>query len=408
VRSGHAILVRPSARANGRILLTQEVFYCRGTDSRARTGRISTPHGDVPTPAFMPVGTRAAVRTLDPAEVEEAGGTILLANTYHLLLRPGHTLVRERGGLHRFMSWRRPILTDSGGFQVFSLSPLRRIEDEGVRFRSHLDGSLHHLTPEFAMEVQAGLGTDIAMSFDHCPSLPAAESEVEEAVRRTTLWAERGKRAMNGLSLEKTPEGRRPILFGIVQGGTSRRLRQRSAEEIVSIGFPGYAVGGLSVGEPKEELLETLDFTAPLLPEEKPRYLMGVGFPDDIVAAVEMGVDLFDCVLPTRIARNGTMLTSRGRLVVKNQSYARDDRPPDPDCDCPTCRRFTRAYIRHLFSVGEILGLRLATLHNLRFYFRLLEECREAIGAGSFAPWKRAFLASYTSGEGLVPAQGEG
>ncbi len=373
----------------------------RGGDGPARSGTLLTAHGAVPTPAFMPVGTRGAVRTLDPLEVEEAGASILLANTYHLYLRPGHALIRERGGLHRFMRWPRPILTDSGGFQVFSLAPLRKVRDEGVRFQSHIDGSFHELTPELAVRIQAALGTDIAMSLDVCPPYPFERRELESAVRRTTLWAERGKRALDEIGLEETPEGRRPLLFGIVQGGADEGLRRRSAEEIAGIGFPGYAAGGLSVGEPKEAFLAAVAFTAPLLPEEKPRYLMGVGFPEDILAAIASGFDLFDCVLPTRMARNGTMLTSRGRLVVKNAAYARDDRPPDPECDCPACRRFSRAYIRHLFSVGEILALRLATLHNLRFYFRLMESAREAIRAGAFNSWSAAFLETYRSDEGI-------
>ena len=378
-------------------------FRCEKTDpsSAARAGTIETPRGEVPTPAFMPVGTRGAVRALDPREIEEAGGRILLANTYHLYLRPGHGLVRERGGLHSFMGWSRPILTDSGGFQIYSLAPLRRIGDEGVEFRSHLDGSAHLFTPELVMEIQAALGVDVAMSFDHCPPLPADRSALEEAVRRTTAWAERGRRALDALPTERTPEGRRPALFGIVQGGLDPDLRRRSAEEIAAIGFDGHAVGGLSVGESKEEMLETLSFTAPLLPADRPRYLMGVGFPEDIVEAIERGIDLFDCVLPTRMARNGTMLTSRGRLVVKNGAYARDDRPPDPDCDCPACRLFSRAYLRHLFAAGEILALRSASIHNLTFYFRIVREAREAILRGDWAAWKRAFLERWFSREGL-------
>jgi queuine tRNA-ribosyltransferase len=349
----------------------------------------------------MPVGTRGAVRTLDPLEVEQAGASILLANTYHLYLRPGHELVRERGGLHAFMGWRRPILTDSGGYQVFSLSVLRKIRDEGVRFQSHLDGSPHDLTPELAVRIQAALGSDIAMSLDECAPYPCGRRELEASVRRTTLWAARGRRALEEIAPESTPEGRRPLLFGIVQGGVDEALRRRSAEEILSLDFPGYAAGGLSVGEPKEEFLRATAFTAPLLPEEKPRYLMGVGFPEDILAAVGSGFDLFDCVLPTRMARNGTLFTSRGRLVVKNAAYARDDRPPDPACDCSTCRRFGRAYLRHLFSVGEILALRLATLHNLRFYLGFMDGLRRAIREGSFGEWSGSFLAAYRSGEGL-------
>ena len=379
------------------------IFTLEASDPRggARAGMIRTPHGTIPTPAFMPVGTRASVRTLDPEELERAGANIILSNTYHLYLRPGHKLVCARGGLHHFMSWNRPILTDSGGFQVFSLAELRKVREEGVEFRSHIDGSSHTFTPELAMEIQATLGTGIAMSFDQCPPLPCEPRELEASVRRTTLWAERGKRALEEFPLDQTPEGRLPILFGIVQGGVDEGMRRRSVEEILSVGFPGYAIGGLSVGEAKEDFLATLSFTAPLLPREKPRYLMGVGFPEDILAGVSAGIDMFDCVLPTRMARNGTMFTSRGRLVVKNAAYASDDRPPDPECGCPVCRRFTRAYIRHLFSVGEILGLRLASLHNLHFYFRFLREAREAVLANDYDSYQQCFLQKYKSRDGI-------
>ncbi len=372
-----------------------------GDGSDARAGLLHTAHGAVETPAFMPVGTRGAVRTLDPEEVERAGAKILLANTYHLYLRPGHERILRRGGLHRFMGWKKPILTDSGGFQVFSLSALTKMNDDGVRFRSHLDGSSHFLTPELAMEIQAALGTDIAMSFDHCAPWPCDDHRLAAAVEQTTIWARRGREAMERIAPEATPEGRTPLLFGIQQGGVDEEMRKRSTGGLVEIGFPGYAVGGLSVGEPKELFHEAVAFSAPLLPREKPRYLMGVGFPEDIVEAVGHGIDLFDCVLPTRIARNGTMVTSRGRLVVKNAAYADDDAPPDPDCDCSTCARFSRAYIRHLFSAGEILALRLASLHNLRFYFRMIDRMREAILAGRFASWRAAFLEAYRSREGL-------
>lgn len=369
--------------------------------SAARAGLFVTRHGTVPTPAFMPVGTRGTVRTLDPLEVDEAGARILLANTYHLYLRPGHELIRERGGLHRFMGWKKPILTDSGGYQVFSLAGLRKISDEGVAFRSHIDGSAHFLTPELAMEIQASFGTDIAMSFDQCPPWPCEPHDLREAVARTSAWAARGKTAMAELPDDRTPEGAKPLLFGIQQGGVEEEMRRQSTEDLLNIGFPGYAIGGLSVGEPKELFIEALAFSAPLLPEAKPRYLMGVGFPEDILEGIGRGVDLFDCVLPTRIARNGTMLTSRGRLVSKNFAYARDDTPPDPDCDCSTCARFSRAYIRHLFVVGEILGMRLASLHNLRFYFRMMERARRAILEGDFTEWRSGFLEMYNSNEGL-------
>ncbi|MFH1277974.1 MAG: tRNA guanosine(34) transglycosylase Tgt [Candidatus Eisenbacteria bacterium] len=381
--------------------MSERIYSLEKRDGAARAGVIRTAHGDVPTPTFMPVGTRGTVKTLDPLEVEEVGAKILLSNTYHLYLRPGHELIRERGGLHRFMGWDRPILTDSGGYQVFSLADLRKVRDEGVRFQSHIDGSSHELTPEKAMQIQAALGPDIAMAFDQCPPWPCEPKELDDAVRRTTLWAARSRKAMDEVPLGRTPGGRHPLLFGIVQGGVDEARRRRSAGEIGSIDFPGLAIGGLSVGEPKEAFLEALAFTAPLLAGDRPRYLMGVGFPEDILAGIAEGIDLFDCVLPTRMARNGTMFTTRGRLVVKNGAYGSDDRPPDPECDCSTCRRFGRAYLRHLFSVGEILGLRLATLHNLRFYFRMMEEARDAILAGTFASWRNDFLEKYASREAL-------
>ncbi len=377
------------------------MIEARDEGSSARAASLQTGHGFVPTPAFMPVGTRGSVRTLDPKEVRAAGAEILLANTYHLYLRPGHELIRRRGGLHRFMNWPHPILTDSGGFQVFSLAEFRKMSDEGVKFRSHLDGSSHFLSPELAMEIQSSLGTDIAMSFDHCPPWPCEPGEMGDAIRRTTAWARRGKEALTAIPLDQMPEGRRPLLFGIQQGGVDEESRMKSTNGLLEIGFPGYAIGGLSVGEPKDLFLEAVKFSAPLLPDEKPRYLMGVGFPEDILAGIESGIDMFDCVLPTRIARNGTMMTSRGRLVIKNRLYAEDDSPPDPECDCTTCARFSRAYIRHLFSVGEILPLRLASLHNLHFYFGMMSGARRSLLEGNFGQWKAAFLAKYRSGEGI-------
>lgn len=347
-------------------------------------GRLYTPHGEVSTPVFMPVGTQASVKAMTPEELEELGAEIILANTYHLYLRPGHDLVQEAGGLHSFMGWSRPILTDSGGFQVFSLAALRRIEEHGVRFRSHLDGSAHFIGPKEAIAIQEALGADIIMAFDECAPYPAEKSYVEEAVARTTAWA---RECLQAHRREDQ------ALFGIVQGGVFKDLRERSAAELVPMDFPGYAVGGLSVGEPKELMLETLAWTTPLLPRDKPRYLMGVGTPEDLLEGVALGVDMFDCVQPTRIARHGTVFTRSGTLTVRNAAYARDFSPLDPECDCYACRRFTRAYIRHLLKANEILGARLTTYHNLAFLVRLMKEIREHLAAGDFDAWRKQMLA---------------
>ncbi|MGE5554403.1 MAG: tRNA guanosine(34) transglycosylase Tgt [Betaproteobacteria bacterium] len=338
-----------------------------------RRGRLHTAHGVVETPVFMPVGTQATVKTLTPEDLEALGAQIILANTYHLYLRPGAEIVREAGGLHSFMHWNRSILTDSGGFQVFSLAKLRRIEEGGVRFRSHLDGAEHFLTPEKTVEVQEALGSDIAMCFDECIPYPSPLEYVRQSVDLTTTWARRCKAA------HTRPD---QALFGIVQGGLFLEERERSAQSLVALDFPGYAVGGLSVGEPKPEMYRVLEHTLPLLPAEKPRYLMGVGSPDCLIEGVERGVDMFDCVLPTRIGRNGTIFTLAGRVIVRDARYARDFTPPDPDCDCYVCRNYTRAYLRHLFKAGEVLALRLATYHNLHFLLTLMERLREAIPAG--------------------------
>ncbi|MBX6394122.1 MAG: tRNA guanosine(34) transglycosylase Tgt [Alicyclobacillaceae bacterium] len=353
------------------------------SSSHARRGRLYTPHGTVETPVFMPVGTQATVKTMNPHELMEIGVEILLSNTYHLFLRPGHELVREAGGLHRFMQWPRSILTDSGGFQVFSLSPLRKIEEEGVTFRSHISGETFFLSPEKATEVQNALGADIIMAFDECPPYPADREYVLQSLERTLRWARRCQRA------HRRPEDQ--ALFGIVQGGMEFDLRRRAVEALVELDFPGYAIGGLSVGEPKELMYEVLEYTAPLLPADKPRYLMGVGAPEDLVEGVWRGVDMFDCVLPTRIARNGTVWTRRGKVVVRNGSYARDFRPLDPECSCYTCRHFTRAYIRHLLKAGEILGLRLTTYHNVYFLVRLMNEIRQAIEEDRFPEFRTSF-----------------
>jgi queuine tRNA-ribosyltransferase len=344
----------------------------------ARGGRLQTAHGVIETPAFMPVGTSAAVKGMDPNDLVAVGAQIILANAYHLMLRPGHRLIAEQGGLHRFMAWSRPILTDSGGFQVYSLAALRRVTDEGVSFRSHLDGALHHLTPEGAIEVQDALGADIVMAFDECLAYPATDAAAADALRRTVAWARRCAAVRR----------RRPsLLFGIVQGGFSIPLRDRAVEETVAVGFDGYAIGGLSVGEPKDELLRIVDHVAQRLPASHPRYLMGVGTPSDLVDGVARGLDLFDCVIPTRHARTGWLFTSGGRVSIKHARYAAADGPLDPACGCSTCRRFSRAYLRHLFLANDPLAVRLHTIHNLTFYLGLMTDMRQAIATGQFGQW---------------------
>jgi queuine tRNA-ribosyltransferase len=345
-------------------------FAVDARSGRARAGTLVTPHGSVDTPAFMAVGTAAAVKAVTPRDLVEAGAQIILANTYHLMLRPGDALIAALGGLHGFTGWTGPWLTDSGGYQVFSLAKLRHLTEEGVRFQSHLDGSPHLLTPERSMEVQMNLGADIAMAFDECAPYPAPREAVEEAAARTTRWARRSRDAH-----------RRPgqALFGIVQGGVHPDLRERSAEEITALGFPGYAIGGLSVGEPKEDMLRVLDHLDPVLPSDRPRYLMGVGTPEDLVEAVARGVDMFDCVLPTRNARNGQLFTSRGKLSIRNARFADDPAPPDPECACHTCRTASRAYLRHLHMAGEMSAATLMTIHNLSFYLDTLRKLRQSI-----------------------------
>jgi queuine tRNA-ribosyltransferase len=362
----------------------------------ARHGLIETDHGSVETPAFMPVGTQGTVKALSARDLGEIGAGIILSNTYHLYLRPGERLIEEVGGIHRFMGWNRPVLTDSGGYQVLSLADLRSIEDEGVEFRSHLDGSTHFLTPERVVDIQLSIGSDIMMVLDECTKYPCESGRAEEAVDRTTLWA---KRSLAARGPRIARGGYERVLFGIVQGSVYAGLRERSAREIVALDFPGYAIGGLSVGEPKQDTFEMVARTMAHLPENKPRYLMGVGLPEDIVEAVGRGVDLFDCVLPTRNARNGCAFTSRGKLVVKNAAYARESGPLDPDCGCEVCRTYSRAYLRHLFNAGEILGPRLATYHNLYFYLHLLAEMRQVIREGRFLEWREGFYKTYSSAD---------
>ncbi|BAU27026.1 queuine tRNA-ribosyltransferase [Aneurinibacillus soli] len=353
----------------------------------ARLGKLHTPHGTIDTPIFMPVGTLATVKTMTPEELKEMNAQIILSNTYHLFLRPGHELVAEAGGLHKFMNWDRAILTDSGGFQVFSLSNLRQIDEEGVAFRSHLSGEKLFISPEKAMEIQNALGADIMMAFDECAPYPAEKDYVRPSMERTTRWAERCLKA------HKRPHDQ--ALFGIVQGGMYRDLREQSARDITSLDFPGYAIGGLSVGEPHHLMYEVLDYTVPLLPDNKPRYLMGVGSPDALIEGAIRGIDMFDCVLPTRIARNGTCMTSQGRLVIRNAKYANDFTPLDPNCDCYTCRNYTRAYIRHLIRCDEILGVRLTTTHNLHFLLKMMEQVREAIMEDRLGDFRDEFFARY-------------
>lgn len=359
----------------------------KDTRTKARLGILETPHGVIETPVFMPVGTQATVKAMTPEELKEMGATIILGNTYHLYLRPGHKIIEKAGGLHKFMNWDRAILTDSGGFQVFSLSSLRKITEDGVEFRSHIDGSKHFFTPEKVIEIQNSLGSDIIMSFDECAPYPADYDYVKRSMELTIKWAERGKKAHKNTD--------RQALFGIVQGGTYKDLRRECAERLVDMDFPGYAIGGLSVGEPKDLMYEIIDFTTDYLPHDKPRYLMGVGTPEDLIEGVIRGVDMFDCVLPTRIARNGTVFTSRGKLIVRDAPYAEDFSPLDEECDCYTCKNYSRAYLRHLFKAKEILAARLATYHNLYFLIKLMEKIREAIRQERLLEFKEEFLKKY-------------
>ncbi len=367
--------------------VTYELLHeCKQTG--ARRGVIHTPHGDIQTPVFMPVGTQATVKSMTPEELkEEVKAEIILSNTYHLYLRPGHNLIKEAGGLHRFMNWDRAILTDSGGFQVFSLGALRKISEEGVKFKSHLDGSEHFLSPEKVMEIENALGSDIMMAFDECVEYPADYDYTKQSMERTTRWAVRCKEAHKNIETQG--------LFGIVQGGMYKDLREKSAKDLVSLDLPGYAVGGLSVGEPKELMCDVLEFTTQFLPKDKPRYLMGVGTPDYLIEAVLRGIDMCDCVLPTRIARNGTALTSHGKVVIRNATYERDWRKLDEECECYTCKNYTRAYIRHLVKTNEILGIRLLSIHNLRFLTKLMERVKIEIERDNLLNFRNEFYKKY-------------
>ncbi len=395
-------------------------FRILNRDGAARRGEMTTPHGVVQTPAFMPVGTRGAVKAVTARDLEDLGAEIILGNTYHLYLKPGDGLIARCGGLHRFIGWNRPILTDSGGYQVFSLAGMRRIDDEGATFRSHLDGSLHLLTPERAVDIQAQLGSDIAMVLDECvgtlpgsdPGYPGSDpgrsvpqtsaDATRVAMERSARWAERARQRQ--LQLRNPPRSAADVIvtnsgqaqFGIIQGGTDPGLRTESVQRTLEVGFEAYAIGGLSVGEPVDIMYDVVAHTAPLLPDDRPRYLMGTGMPDDLIECVARGIDLFDCVLPTRNARNGQLLTSRGPIVIKNARYGEDMSPPDPDCTCYTCRHFSRAYLRHLFVVGEMTAATLNSLHNIHFYLDTMRRIREAIVFGSFEKLRREFHQTFS------------
>jgi len=376
--------------------MTDFSFRLTHTDGAARSGVMTTPHGTVETPAFMAVGTQGAVKGITHRDLEGAGSQILLSNTYHLYLRPGDDLIARRGGLHQFIGWTRPILTDSGGYQVFSLAERRTIDENGARFKSHLDGSSHLLTPERAADIQAQLGSDVAMVLDECLAYPATIEAARTSMEMTSRWAARARQRQMTLREGPVPgvivTNPGQAQFGIVQGGVFPELREESAKRTVEIGFEGYAIGGLSVGEPSALMYEVVGRTTPYLPVDRPRYLMGTGTPEDLVESVARGIDIFDCVLPTRNARNGQLFTSEGRINIKNARYAEDDRPPDPECGCYTCRTCSRAYLRHLFNAGEINASTLNTLHNLHFYLDTMERIRKAIAFGRFESFKLAFL----------------
>ncbi len=364
-------------------------FALQAKDGKARVGKIETPRGSIHTPIFMPVGTLGTVKAMTPEELKDIGAEIILGNTYHLHLRPSDSLIAKLGGLHRFMNWDRPILTDSGGFQVFSLAKLHKRSEEGVRFQSHLDGSSFWLTPEISIGIQENLGSDIMMVFDECPELPASREKLHESLELTTRWARRCKEA------QKTDQA----LFGIVQGGGELDLRRQSLEQMTEIGFDGYALGGLSVGESKEEMYYVLDHVAHEMPAAIPRYLMGVGEPEDLLAGIESGIDMFDCVMPTRNARNGNLFTSEGKVTIKQAKYREDERPLDPNCNCNTCQYYSRAYLRHLYQCNEILAMRLNTLHNLHFYLQLMRDSRDAILAGNFSAFRQTRLQQWQSAQ---------
>jgi queuine tRNA-ribosyltransferase len=368
-------------------------LHKKDSGSRARLGTLKTAHGDIRTPCFMPVGTQGTVKALTPRELEEAGSQVILGNSYHLFLRPGTEVIRSAGGLHKFISWDKPILTDSGGYQIFSLALLRKVKRDGVEFQSHIDGRKHFFTPEDVVGIQRDLGSDIIMPLDECVHYPCTRAQAEEAMLKTVEWAARSRKVH---SRQLTVDGvKKQLLFGIVQGATYEDLRRECARQIVDLEFDGLAVGGVSVGEPSNLIYNIAEYTGQFLPEDKPRYLMGIGMPEDIVEAVGRGFDMFDCVIPTRYGRNGTAFTSRGKVVIRNSVYAGDFTPLDPECACYCCRNFSRAYLRHLFNVEEILGLHLVSLHNIHFYLELARKMREAIENGGFSAFKEEFFGRY-------------
>ncbi|MGZ8709611.1 MAG: tRNA guanosine(34) transglycosylase Tgt [Thermoanaerobaculia bacterium] len=369
-------------------------FRLLAADGDARRGEITTAHGTIQTPVFMPVGTAASVKSLTTEQLERLGPEIILNNTYHLMLRPGIDLLEQLGGVHRFMNWNGAVLSDSGGFQVFSLAKIRKIREEGVEFRSHIDGSKHFLSPERSIEIQSRMGVDIAMAFDECPPYGRSRSEVETSMEMTHRWA---RRSLEARAISSAT-GLAPAIFGIIQGGIYPDLRKRSTEEIAGMPFDGVAIGGLSVGEPKAEMLETMRFTAPLMPVDRPRYLMGVGTPEDLLGGVAAGIDMFDCVMPTRNARNGTLFTSGGKIAIKNARFATDQGPLDPNCSCMTCTTVSRAYLRHLYTNGEIAAAVYNTIHNVSFYLDLMRGIRQAIASNSFRSYREVFLARVASG----------
>jgi queuine tRNA-ribosyltransferase len=371
------------------------IFTLHKTDKKARRGTLRTAHGTIETPFFMPVGTNGAVKTLGAEDLLQMDAQIMLSNTYHLFLRPGLEIIKEAGGLHKFIGWDKPILTDSGGYQIFSLAKFRKLKSDGVEFQSHIDGATHFFRPEDIITIEKTLGTDIMMPLDECAPYPCDRKQAETALRRTTEWARRSKEFFFGEPLAE----QRQLLFGITQGAEHEDLRRQSAREIMDIGFDGYAIGGVSVGEPVEVMFETVQWVEPLLPAGAPRYLMGIGMPDQIVRAVGEGIDMFDTCIPTRYGRNGSAFTSGGRIVIRNAPYARDMGPLDERCDCFVCHRYTRSYLRHLVNLNEILGLRLLSYHNVHFYLRLMKQMREAIEKDQFSHFQKEFLSLYESGE---------
>ena len=395
----------------------QKMFELLAQDpeSKARHGRLTTAHGAIETPAFMPVGTQGSVKAVSPRELRELNAPIVLGNTYHLFVRPGIEVIKHFGGLHKFMTWDRPILTDSGGYQIFSLAKLRKISEEGVQFQNHVDGTAAFISPEIAMEIQAALGSDIAMVLDECPPWPCEYDYAAKSAEMTTRWAKRCKEWEEENAERSTPNAELPIeesaissqqsaiqrqlVFGIVQGATFGELRQQSAQAIVDLDFDGYAVGGVSVGEPEEEMFRAIESSEPFLPKDKPRYAMGLGTPPQLLEMIGRGTDMFDCVLPTRLARNGTAFTSSGTINLKNAGYTKDKRPIEDNCDCMSCREFSRGYIRHLIKAEEILGLRLITLHNLHFYLDLMRRAREKIDKGTFDGFRSEFVSNYETGD---------